>query len=455
MKKTSQINPLEGSIVKGMILFALPIMATSFLQVLFSSVDTMVVGKYGSENAMAAVGAGSSIINLIISGIMALNTGISIRIGYHYGKREKEKIQAILQSLLLTSLFIGSVAAILANLFCEPLLRLVHCPESLLGKAADYFRIYFLSLPFMMSFSAFSSVLQAKGKTTPSFVIQIICSITNLFLNLLFVIAFHWDIAGVAIATVISQAISTILILAYFYLMEKEFSLKLTELTIFRNLGEIFRLGIPTSMEGMVMNLSGVVIQSAINGFPEYVISGNTVASSIEGLMCVAFIGFSSGSVVFISQNYGKGNWKRVQKIHRTTTLLVFVLGECIGSLVYLLSPYLIALYTDSVQIAQTAKTRLLFMCLAYGLCGTMNALSGCVQGLGDTKTPLKISLLTSCGFRILWICVIAKQFGTVSSIYVSYPVCWFLSSSLYYISFWKIFHKISAATQPNDGLSG
>lgn len=441
-KKSLQVDPLHGSILKSMILFALPIMATAFLQVLFSSVDTMVVGKYGSENAMAAVGAGSSMINLIISGIMALNTGVSIRVGYYCGKGEKEKIQAILQSLLLTSLLIGGAAAVLTNLFCEPLLRLVHCPENLMSKATIYFRIYFLSLPFMMAFSAFAAVLQARGRSTPPFVIQIGCSILNLCLNLWFVVAFHWDVAGVAIATVISQAASLMIILAYFLAVEKEIPLKLKELTLFRNMGEIFRLGIPTSLEGMVMNLSGVVIQSAINGFPDHVISGNTVAASIEGLMCVAFVGFSSGSVVFISQNYGMGNWERVRKVHRSTTMLVFILGECLGILVYLLSPWLIALYTDNGDIARIAQNRMLFLCLTYGLCGTMNALSGCVQGLGDTKTPLVISLLTSCGFRILWVCTIAKQIGTVSAIYVSYPVCWLLTSVLYWISFSVISRK-------------
>lgn len=437
-----RVDPLHGSIVKAMTLFALPIMATAFLQVLFSSVDTMVVGKYGSENAMAAVGAGSSMINLIISGVMALNTGVSIRIGYHYGKRETEKIQDILQSLLLTSLLIGAVAAILANLFWEPLLRLVHCPQNLIPKAATYFHIYFLSLPFMMAFSAFSAVLQAKGRSTPPFLIQIGCSLINLCLNLCFVIQFHWDVAGVAIATVISQAASLVIILVYFLAVEKENPLNLRKLTLFRNMGQIFRLGIPTSVEGMVMNLSGVVVQSAINGFPEDVISGNTIAASIEGLMCVAFVGFSSGAVVFVSQNFGTGNWQRVRKVQQTTALLVFFLGECLGILIYLLSPQFIKLYTDNADIAQIAQKRMFFMCLAYGLCGTMNALSGCVQGLGETKIPLMVSLLTSCGFRILWVCTIAKTVGTISAIYVSYPICWLLSSGLYDLTFRIISRK-------------
>lgn len=441
MKKAwLQVDPLQGSILKGMILFALPIMATAFLQVLFSSVDTMVVGKFGSENAMAAVGASASIINLIISGVTSFSTGISTTVGYRYGKGNFDEIRPVIQSLPLTAFAIGTVVTILANLFWEPLLTMVRCPETLFPQAASYFRIYFCALPFMLIFSFLSAVLHAKGQSTQPFVIQVLCSIVNLGLNLLFVITLHWDVVGVAVATVISQAMSAVLVVLYFLTIEKELPLRLKGLTAFINMKEIFRLGIPTSMEGMVMNLSGVVISSAINGYPEYVISGNTVASSIEGLMCVAFIGFSSGSVVFTSQNFGKGSLERVRKVERTTGFSVFLLGECLGVMVFLFSPFLIGLYTDSRQITEISRLRMLFMCLPFGLCGTMNSLSGCIRGLGDTKTPLKISLLTSCGFRILWVCTVAKWIGSIWAIYISYPICWGLTTLLFIISFERTF---------------
>lgn len=436
----TQVNPLEGSILKGMTLFALPIMATAFLQMLFSSVDTMVIGKFGSENAMASVGACGSVINLIVTGVTALNAGVSITVGHRYGSGKTGELRPVLQSLPLTGAVLGLLVAVLVNLFCFPLLRLVRCPENLLAQAGIYFSIYFWSVPFMMVFSFLSAVLQAKGESVLPFVIQILCGAGNLMLNLLFVIVLKWDAAGVAIATVISQAVSAGLMLAYFVLFEKELPLKLRELTVFRNLGSVFRLGIPTALEGIVMNLSGVVIQAAINGFPETVIAGNTVASSIEGLMCVAFVGFASASVVYISQNYGKEDFGRVKKIHRTTAVLVFALGEALGFLVFLFSDSLIGLYTDSAQIAKIAKLRMLFVCLSYGLCGTMNSLSGCIQGLGDTRTPLKISLLTSCGFRIFWIVAVAGRIGSISAIYVSYPLCWGMTSILYLIAFRRVF---------------
>lgn len=438
----TQVNPLEGSIIRGMTLFALPIMATGFLQVLFSSVDTMVIGKYGSENGMAAIGASATLIHLIISAVTALSTGISITIGYHYGKRDFSGIGKILQSLPLTGLIMGLVVSVLANVLWVPLLQLVKCPDTLMGQAGIYFRIYFLSTPFMLIFSFMSAVIQAKGVSTKPFVIQILCSLLNLVLNLIFVIYFRWDVAGVAIATVISQILSAVLIIFQFLLLEKDTPLLIQGLTAFKGLGGVFKLGIPSSLEGIAMNISGVVIQSAINGFPEYVISGNTAAASVEGMMSVAFIGFSAGCVVFISQNRGNKNWERVKKVQRCSTLIVFTLGEILGVLIYALSPYLLKLYTDDAAIAEIAQTRMIFMCLFFGLCGTMNSLSGSVRGLGDAKTPLIISLVTSCGFRILWILTVAKWIASVSAIYISYPLCWLMTTGLYLIAFQRALKK-------------
>ncbi len=307
--------------------------------------------------------------------------------------------------------------------------------------ASIYFRIYFLSVPFLSVFTFLAAVLQARGQSTPPFLIQVFCGALNLGLNLLFVIIFGWDVAGVAIATVISQAVSVIAILGYFLRVEREYPLD--------SLGQAFRLGIPASLESVTMNLSGVVIQAAINGFSETVISGNTVSASIEGLICVSLVGFSSASVVFISQNFGNKDWKRVRKIQLTATAMALISGEVLGIFIYLVSNPLIALYTDVLEIAQVAKLRMLFMCLPYGLCATMNVMSGCVQGLGRTKVSLGISIFTSCFLRVLWVCTYARRQGTISAIYLSYPLCWALTTLLYLIAFFMILRK--NAKQPNE----
>ncbi len=441
-----RVNPLNGSILKGMILFALPIMGTAFLQMLFSSVDTMVIGKFGEENTMASVGASASVINLIINAVSGLGTGVSIIVGMQIGKGDEKGVSALLHSLPLTGLFIGFAAAVPAIIFAEPILNLVQCPTSLMENALLYFRIYFLSAPFMMAFTFLSSVLHAKGASFQPFVIQVSCGVLNLVLNLLFVIAFHWDVAGVAVATVISQIVSAAAMLFYFVKIEKTTPISLKDLTFFAVFGRVFRIGLPASLESVLMNVSGVIIQAAINGFPEDVISGNTVSASVEGLMCVAFIGFSNAGMVFISQNFSGGNIKRAKKVQAYSVALVLILGEILGFIIYAASDIIIGLYTDSATIAETAKLRMLYMCIPYGLCGTMNVMSGCIRGLGNTKVPLVISVLSSCVFRVLWIYLYAIPRGTISSIYISYPLCWALATLLYLSAFAIILKKRTAA---------
>lgn len=434
-----RVDPLHGSILKNMTLFALPIMGTAFLQVLFNSVDTMVIGRYGTENAMASVGSSASVIGMIVTAFTGLGTGVSILVGAQSGKGDQDGTSELLHSLPLTGFYIGLLVAILANVLAKPILYAIHCPDNLLSDALLYFRIYFWSAPFMMIFTLLASVLQARGASFQPFVIQVSCSGMNLILNLVFVIVFHWNVAGVAIATVISQMASAAAILFYFARIEKEVSLSFQKLRAFHGFGEVLRIGVPSSLTSVLMNLSGVIMQTAINGFPDYVISGNTVSSSIEGLMSIAFVGFSSGSMVFVAQNYASANLQRTRKVQICATLTALIQGEIVGFLIYTFAGFFIGLYTDSAQIAEYAKLRMFYMCLPYGFCGTMNVMSGCVRGLGNTKIPMGIAFISSCLFRIVWICTYARWKGTVDAIYVSYPMCWVLATILYWIAFYVL----------------
>ncbi len=439
-RRNMAVDPLHGNVVMGMLLFALPIMGTVFLQMLFTSVDTMVVGRYGSDNAMAAVGACSAIISLIVSAVSGLGTGISILAGQRTGRGDREGVSKLLHSIPLTALCIGGAAAAAVIPGASFLLERMHCPQSLLPRAAQYFGIYLLSLPFMVCFQFLSAVSNAEGNSFLPFVIEAACGLLNLGLNLLFVIAFRWDVAGVAVATVLSQVCGASAVFCYFAFFQKRVQIR--RLRLFTGFGEVFRIGLPSSLESVVMNLSGVVMQSAINGFPESVISGNAVASSIEGLICVSFVGFSSAATVFISQNYAAGDIVRTRKIQRGVTLCVLALGELLGLALYAAADLLTALYTADPMIAQAARVRMAFMCLPYGLLAAMNVSGGCVLGLGDTKIPLAISVACSCLFRIVWIYAYAIPRGTVEAIYISYPICWLLATLLYVVAFFGLLRK-------------
>ena len=441
MQKTA-MTPLEGPILRGMIQFAVPIALSALLTMLFSSVDVIVIGQFGHKNAIAAIGVSASALNFLIDGLTGLSSGVMVTAGNYYGKGEIQKVRKLMHSLPLTALFLGGVLSVLAINCSEIILHLLNCPDYLMQDALLYFRIYFLGVPFTVFTSFLSAVIQAKGNSAIPFLFQIIASVINILLNLLSVIVFRMDVAGVAIATVISQILLAAAIFLYMQKQQNEWKIDFKRFRLFAGAENIFSIGIQASLEGMILNLSGVIIASAINGFDAAVIAGNSVASTIEGLMVVTFIGFSSAGTVYISQNAGAGNKERVKKVFVFTISVVFLLGESAGIVLYLSASRLLLLFTaDSATIA-CAIVRMRYMCLFFGFCGIMNVIGGCLRGLGDARSPLIISILCSVCFRLTWLFTYAAWRGTVGAIYQSYPICWGLCALLNFLAFCRLYRK-------------
>lgn len=440
-------NPLEGNIIKNLIIFALPVMGVSLLHMLFSSFDTMVVGKFGHPNAMSAIGASGSIIWLLIGSIMGCSGGVSMVIGNLYGQGEKGRINKIVNALPLSVGFVSVLMAVFAIIFAEPILGIVNCPAEILDGAKLYFRIYFCAVPFMTTFSFLTAAVQAKGDSFTPFIMQVVSQAINLSLNLLFVIVFDWNLLGVALGTVFAQAAAFIMMVIYLARNKEELHLKLRELRFFKGTGEVWRKGIPASLEGVALSLSTVYISSLINKYSPDVIAGNTVSDSIEGILMVAFMGFESGAVVFISQNLGAKNLKRVRKSYVTTMLFVIGLSELMGACVLLFAKPLVSLFIDSTMgnatvISSVAIHKLFCLTMFYGLCGTMNSIFGCIRGLQDAKTPLIISIIASVIFRTAWVAIVPAMTGKIESIYMAFPLTWFISTALGMIAFEIIFKK-------------
>ncbi|MBQ8935547.1 MAG: MATE family efflux transporter, partial [Oscillospiraceae bacterium] len=367
MERNYQVDPLRGSILKQMLLFALPIAGAALLQILFSCADTIVIGRFGHENAISAIGVSAAMINLLVGSLTALEAGVTVVAGNLYGKGETGEVGELLHTLPLTALSLGIPLTLLVLALSGPILRLLHCPPEFFADARAYFCIYFLGVPFMVVFHLLAAVLQAKGNSFVPFLFQIGASVVNIGLNLLFVIAFDWNVAGVAISTAFSQLLSALALTLYLTRQRDETRLDLRRLTAFRHTRPVFSIGVPSALEGGVLNLSGVIISAAINRFPSAVIAGNTVATTMEGLMCISFVGFANASVVFISQNYGSGNLKRVRQTYWTTMIAVFCGAELLGAAIYFLSPWLTALFTTDAAIIECARLRMFYMCLFFG----------------------------------------------------------------------------------------
>lgn len=441
MNKKIQINPLEGNILKGMLIFAFPIAVSSLLTMLFSCVDSIIIGRFGHENAIAAIGVSSSVLNMLVGGLTALSSGITVTAGKYYGRCDYEKIKELLHSLPLTALLFGIILSICAIGLSSPLFRWLNCPENLMSDALAYFRIYFLGVPFTVLNVFLSSIFQAKGNSYVPFSFQILAAVNNIVLDLFFVIVLDLNVVGVAAATVISQLLPAFALLFYMHKQTNELKLNRKGLRISDDMGEILSIGIPSSLESIILNLSGVIISSAINRFDAIVIAGNSIATTIEGLMVVSFTGFASASTVYVSQNYGSGNLKRVKKTFVVTMATVFLASETAGIVLYMFAPKLLLLFTADLNIIQSARLRMRYMCLFFGLCGTMNVISNCERGLGDAKSPLIVSILCSVFFRLTWIFTYAAWKGTISSIYLSYPICWGLCSFLNFLAFFRLFN--------------
>lgn len=446
MRQGYRIDPLNGGILKNMLLFAIPTTLTALLQMFFSAADTVILGRFGHENAISAIGVSASLLNMLVGGMVSLSSGVVAVVGRISGRGGKHEIKKLVQSIPLTAALIGMVLSVFTICFSGSLLQLLNCPIEIFADAQRYLCIYVAGLPFTLVFSFLSAILQARGNSLLPFLFQLGASILNIGLNLLFVIQFDWNVVGVASATAVSQVVLAVSVLVSFALQKDETRLTFRNLRAFRNMKEVFSLGIPSSLEGMALNLSSVVISAAINRFDPNVIAGNTVANTVSGLMSVTFAGFSNAGVVFVSQNYGNGNMKRVRDIYRVTLLSAFAGAECVGLLIYLASPAVIALFTDVPNIAVNAKTGLFYLCCFYGFCGTMNVISGCVRGLNEARLPLVCSLLSSVVFRIIWVCTYAARAGTIEAIYISYPICWGLCTFLDMVAFRTTFQKRTAS---------
>lgn len=440
-------DPLHGGIIKNMVIFALPVMAVSLLNMLFSSFDTMVVGKFGHPNAMSAIGASGSVIWTLIGSVMGCAGGVSMIVGNLYGRGDKERINKIVNAIPLSTGFLAVVLSVIAIIFARPILTLVNCPEAIMDGAMLYFRVYFCAVPFMIVFTFLTSAVQAKGDSFTPFIMQVVAQAVNLSLNLLFVIVFDLNLLGVALGTVFAQLTGLTLMIIYLAREKDELHLSVKRFKFFTGTKEIWQKGVPASLEGVALSLSTVYISALINKYSPDIIAGNAVADSIEGILMVAFMGFESGAVVFISQNLGANNIKRVRKSYITTLGFVVILSELMGAVVLIFAKPLVSLFVDAtaanaVVISEVAVHKLFCLTMFYGLCGTMNSVFGCIRGLQDAKSPLIISIITSVVFRTSWVAIVPHLTGKIESIYMAFPLTWFLSTFLGMIMFEIIFKK-------------
>lgn len=442
--KTYEIDMCSGAILPKLLQFSMPLMCSSILQLLFNAADIIVVGRFAGDNSLAAVGSTSSIINLLVNLFMGLSIGANILAARYYGAQEKEGLRQTVHTAMLMSFICGVVMAAVGFLGAEMILRWVQSPEEVRGLAAIYLKIYFLGMPATMLYNFGAALLRAVGDTRRPLYYLVASGIVNVILNLIFVIEIHMDVAGVALATVISQCMSASLVVWCMLRETGGVHLDLRQLRIHRvRMKQILQVGLPAGFQSALFSLSNVVIQSAVNLFGEVIVAGSAAACNIEGFVYISMNAFYQGTVSFSSQNYGAGKYERLRPILLRAQGCAIVTGLIFGGFATIFAPTLISIYSGSPDVIVAGVERLRIVCLPYFLCGMMEVMVGALRGLGYSVMPMIVALVGACGLRILWVSTIFQipEFHSISTVYWSYPISWlltFLAHLCCYVWAWK-----------------
>ncbi len=439
-------NLLEGPLLPNIITYTIPIILTSLLQLLFNAADLVVVGRFCGSVSVAAVGATGSITNLIVNLFIGLSVGAGVSVAHAYGERDAQAVHRTVHTAVITALVGGAVLTVVGVTFSETFLHMMGTPENVLKLSAVYMKIYFGGIVFSMIYNFCASILRAAGDTKSPLVFLSIAGVVNVVLNLIFVTAFHMNVAGVALATTISQAVSAVLVVLA--LMKRDDACRL-DLRMVRfhkaQLIKMIKIGLPAGIQGSLFSISNVLIQSSINSFGDIFMSGNAAASNIEGFAYVCINAFSQASVNFVGQNAGARQYDRVRKTVLICLACVFVVGLGVGLLFYTFAEQLLSIYiTDSAEAISYGVIRMAFICLTYFTCGMMDSLTGALRGLGASMVPMVICILGVCVFRVAWIYTIFQvpQFHTPECLYLSYPISWVITFVFEFVAFLMVYRR-------------
>ena len=438
-KKNYEMDMCSGAILPKLLRFTMPLMLSSILQLLFNAADIIVVGRFAGDNALAAVGSNTSLINLLVNLFIGLSVGANILAARFYGAGEKEGLRQTVHTAMLLSLISGLFLAIVGAFGAATILTWMQSPEEVRGLAAIYLRIYFLGMPATMLYNFGAALLRATGDTQRPLYYLTFAGVVNVVLNLVFVIVCDMDVAGVATATVISQCISAFLVVRCMMMDPGAIHLDLRQLRIYRmRLKQILQVGLPAGFQGALFSLSNVFIQSSVNSFGEVVVAGNAAAANIETFIYAAMNAFYQATISFVSQNYGAGKYERIRPIMVRALGCVIAVGATLSAFTLAFGHQLLGIYSDSEAVIAAGIERITVVCSSYFLCGMMEIMVGVLRGLGYSVMPMIVSLVGACGLRILWIATLFQipSLHTIGTLYWSYPVSWSLTVSAHFICY-------------------
>lgn len=447
MKKKYEMDMCHGAVMQKMLLFVIPLMCSSILQLLFNAADIVVVGKFAGDNSLGAVGSTSSLINLLVNLFMGLSVGANVLAARDYGGNKEDELSKTVHTAMMLSIISGIILTFVGVIFSKQILIMMKSPDEILPLAAIYLKIYFIGMPASMAYNFGSAILRSVGDTKRPLYFLFMSGIVNVILNLIFVIVFHMDVAGVALATIISQYISAILVVRCLMKETGGIQLHLSKLRIYKDkLIPILKVGLPAGFQGVIFSLSNVVIQSSVNLFGNTVVSGNSAAQNIEGFIYMGMNAFYQAAISFTSQNIGAGKKERIKKIVLSAELLVFLTGLILGMSAMIFGEKLLYIYTNNPEVVAAGMKRLRVITTTYYLCGMMDVMVGILRGLGYSIMPMIVSLVGACGLRLVWIATVFQipEYHKITTVYVAYPITWTITFLAHIITYLIVSKKLN-----------
>ena len=444
--KTSkyEIDMCNGSILDKLVSFSIPLMLSGILQLLFNAVDIIVVGQFTGNEALAAVGSTTALINVFVNLFIGISLGASVLAARFYATGQEKEMSETVHTSITLALISGIAMGIIGVIAAKGALKLMDTPDNVLNLSTLYMRIYFMGMPFFMLYNYGAAILRAVGDTKRPLLFLIISGATNVLLNLLLVIQFHLGVAGVAIATVISQCISCILVLRCLYLSDGSYQLRFNKLGMkMRYVKQIFQIGIPAGIQSTIINFSNVLLQSSVNSFGSVAMAGYTAANNILGFLYVSVNSITQACMSFTSQNYGVRKFKRMDKVLLECLGLTVMVALVLGGGSYLFGAELMHIYTKSSKVIECGVDIMLYTTVTYFLCGIMDLLPGALRGMGHSTVPMILSVIGTVGTRIVWIYAIFPYHRSLDFLFISYPVSWLLTIVMQVICFYFVRKKV------------
>ncbi len=446
--KKHEMDMTEGPLFKKILIFSLPLIFTGLLQCLYNAADLIVVGHFRGHIALAAVGSTGALNNLIVGLFMGISVGAGVCVAQYIGAKEHEKVSRVVQTSVLSSLIMGVAVGALGFALSKYLLTLMDTPENVIEYSTLYIRIIFLGVPGVLLYNFCAAILRAAGDTKHPMIFLTISGIVNVGLNVIMVTVFGMGVEGVAIATIVSQYLSATLAVIYMCRIDSSIRIKPRELRIHKDhFFRMMKIGVPSGIQGSLFSLSNVLFQSAINGFGDVIMAGNSAAGNIESFTWIVMNAIHHTAVSFTAQNVGAKKYDRLGAVLRNCLFVVTAVWAVSAGLILLFGHQLVGLYAGNDEVViQSGLNRMWVVISTHVICGYMDVICGALRGMGRSFTSMMLTLIFNCGVRVLWLYTVFPMFGTPLSIYVAYPVSWGLSAVANLVAFLIVLGALKAS---------